>query len=93
MRAFVNDRLEPTQRREILSHLLGGCHECQATARRFWAAPGTSDEATAPAVPDEGGLDDAAWSRLLARAADHQQRLVAERAAAAQQWSELERHP
>ncbi|HUP25999.1 MAG TPA: tetratricopeptide repeat protein [Thermoanaerobaculia bacterium] len=96
MRAFVSDRLEPTQRREILSHLLGGCSDCQKAARRYWAAPGSADDAAAAseaASHFEPGLDDSAWNRILARATDHQHRLDAERAAATQQWVELERHP
>jgi tetratricopeptide (TPR) repeat protein len=95
MRDFVNDRLEPTQRREILSHLLGGCEVCQEAARKFWAAPGSLAEPTETPCEraEPSGIDDAAWSRLLARAADHQQRLLAERSSAPQQWTELERHP
>jgi tetratricopeptide (TPR) repeat protein len=96
MRAFVSDRLEPTQKREILAHLLGGCHECQDVARRYWSAPGaTADRTQAESVPElaEPGLDDATWNRLLERAASHQQRLTGERQAAQSQWAQLETHP
>lgn len=96
MRALLGDRLEPARRREILSHLLGGCDECQAVARRYWAAPGTASAVEDPseeAAQTSPGVDDAAWNRLLARASDHQERLTAERHSAPQQCVELERHP
>jgi tetratricopeptide (TPR) repeat protein len=68
-------------------------------ARRYWAAPGALCEAEDSAADEDAseapqpGIDDAAWSRLLARAAGHQERLTSERVAAPQQWHELEGHP
>ncbi|HVS14172.1 MAG TPA: hypothetical protein VMV46_09625 [Thermoanaerobaculia bacterium] len=90
--AFLGERLDGARQREIVQHLLEGCGECQAVARRFWS-DGAREAAATDGDNEQAASVDRAVARAERAAVERYHQLNEERALAPDLFCELTAHP
>lgn len=76
LKAFVAGKLSPAETREVASHLLQGCEECQGEAQKDWHSP------TATGAPRRTNSE-IRWSRLADQLASRERDVEREKENAA----------